>query len=313
MKSIIKKLKKLKDNNELTPKEELLSNFILNNTQAAVGLNMENLAEQSGTSTGTILRLTQKKMQLKGFSEFKQKLIKEVSQNQSIPSININDINEEDNPYQYMLKKITEVSQKNIFSLIKESAYGIKNIYLNEIYNDYLEKSEGIVVFDFHNDFGFSLSKLLTKQNYLNYYENSIHQCHNLIGQLENNLNRKKRVLKNNFKDHFDSFKMIDFSPLFEKDTFLNNLIIITAIEEYNDQIENLAKRAKNNNFKIILFHSQHSKNKIDENLYDLKVNLGSNINFENTGYTDITIAPYLFLNAMSLYFQDNMKKNINE
>lgn len=313
MESIIRKLKELKNNDELTPKEELLSDFILNNTQKAAELNMENLADQSETSTGTILRLTQKKMNLKGFSEFKQKLIKEVSQNQTIPSININKIKKEDNPYQYMLKKITEVSQKNIFSLIEETAYGTENIYLDLIYNEYLEKSEGIVVFDYHNDFGFSLSKLLSKQNYLNYYQSSIHQCQNLIDQLENNLNRKKRVLKNNFKEHFDSFKMIDFSPLFEKDTFLNNLLIITAIEEYNDQIENLAKKAKNYNFKIILFHSQDSKNKINDQLYDLKFNLGSNINFENFGYDDTTIAPYLFLNGMSLYFQDKVKKNINE
>ncbi|RCW52485.1 MurR/RpiR family transcriptional regulator [Halanaerobium sp. ST460_2HS_T2] len=308
MESIIKKLKELKNNDELTPKEKLLSNFILNNTQKAAELNMENLADLSETSTGTILRLTQKKLNLQGFSEFKQRLIKEVSQSQTIPNININDIKKEDNPYQYMLKKITEISQKNIFKLIEESAYGTDNFYLNEIYNEYLEKSEEIVVFDYHNSFGFSLSKLLSKQNYLNYYESSIHQCQNLINQLENNIIRKKRVLKNNFKDHFDSFKMIDFSPLFEKETFLNNLLIITAIEEYNDQIENLAKNAKNNDFKVILFHSQDSKNKIDTQLFDLKINLGSNINFENFGYTDMTIAPHLFLNGMSLYFQDNIK-----
>jgi aspartyl/asparaginyl-tRNA synthetase len=99
-----------------------------------------------------------------------------------------------------MLKKITEVSQKNIFSIIKDANYGHENYYLYLIYDEYLKNSEGIVVFDYHNDFGFSLSKLLSKQNYLNYYESSIHQCQNLISQLENNLNRKKRVLKNNFK-----------------------------------------------------------------------------------------------------------------
>lgn len=311
MESIIRKLKELKNNDMLTPKEELLSDFILNNTQKAAELNMENLADQSETSTGTILRLTQKKMNLKGFREFKQKLIKEVSQNQTIPNINIDTIKKEGNPYQYMLNKITEVSQKNIFSIIEESAYGKKNIYLDLIYNEYLKNSDGIIVFDYHNDFGFSLSKLLSKQNYLNYYESSIHQCQNLIDQLENNLNRKKNVLKNNFKEHFDSFKMIDFSPLFEKDTFLNNLLIITAIEEYNDQIEKLAKKAKKNNFDVILFHSQDSQNKIDNQLYNMRLNLGSNISFENLVYNDITIAPYIFLNGMSLYFQDNINPNI--
>ncbi|MFW5795190.1 MAG: MurR/RpiR family transcriptional regulator [Bacillota bacterium] len=305
--SIIKELKQLRKNNKLTPKEQILASYILDNIKKVPQLNMDELANNCDTSTGTIQRLVQK-LNLEGFTDFKQRLLKDNFHSNSSINIDITNINQSDSPYQYLFKKITDKSQVQIIKIINESIYGDKNGYLNELYFEYLEDADNIVVFDYDDNFGYSLSQLLLKQNYFNKYSTSIKKTEKILESSFQTLKRKKKILESRFKESMEVFNMIDFSSLFSKNNFFNNLLIITAIEQYNDKIENLVKKANDMDFNVLIFYNGDHKSLIENSLYNMSLNLGGTISVKEKNYESKQLSPQLFLEAMNIFYQDNFE-----
>lgn len=305
--SIIKELKQLRKNNKLTPKEQILASYILDNIKKVPQLNMEELANDCDTSTGTVQRLVQK-LNLEGFTDFKQRLLKDNFQSNSSINIDITNINQNDSPYQYLFKKITDKSQDQILKVINDSLYEMENWYLNELYFEYLEDADNILIFDYDDNFGYSLSQLLLNQNYFNKYSTSIQKTEKILECSFQTLKRKKKILESRFKENMEVFNMIDFSLLFSKDNFFNNLLIITSIEQYNDKIENLVKKAKDMDFNVLIFYNGEHKSLIENSLYDMSLNLGWTISVEEKNYESKQLSPQLFLEAMNIFYQDNFK-----
>lgn len=305
--SIIKELKQLRENNKLTPKEQILASYILDNIKKAPQLNMEELANNCETSTGTVQRLVQK-LNLEGFTDFKQRLLKDTFQSNSSINIDITNINEKDSPYQYLFKKITDRSQDQILKVINDSLYEVENWYLNELYFKYLEDADNIIIFDYDDNFGYSLSQLLLNQNYFNKYSTSIQKTEKILECSFQTLKRKKKILESRFKENMEVFNMIDFSLLFSKDNFFNNLLIITSIEQYDDKIENLVKKANDMDFNVLIFYNGEHKSLIENSLYDMSLNLGWTISVKERNYESKQLSPQLFLEAMNIFHQDNFK-----
>lgn len=76
-------LEQLSDGDNFTSNEKDIARFILNNIDDVGGMTSEQLANLSYTSKATVVRLC-KKLGLKGYKEFKVKLIVEINQNKRI-------------------------------------------------------------------------------------------------------------------------------------------------------------------------------------------------------------------------------------
>ena len=301
----LRKLKKLRENNNLTPKEQILSSYILNNVKRIPQLSMEQLANNCNTSTGTIQRLIQK-LNLEGFTDFKQKLLKNNFKSNDSINIDINNLNKRNNPYTHLVKKIADKSQEQIIETIKNNFHKDENSFLNNIYSKFLNNAENIIIFDNNNGFGYQLSQLLFKQNYFNKYSNSIKEVEETIDCSAKALKRKKEILECRFKENLEVFKMIDFSLLFSKENFLNNLLIIISMDNYNDNTEKLAKKANENDFNIIIFHNEEQKGLIENSLYDMEVNLGKTVSIKEKKYQSKQLKLQLFLELMELFYKEN-------
>lgn len=83
-------INKLQDQINFTNQEKVVADFILNNINTIPSLSAQELANESYTSKGTVVRLSQK-LGYTGFQEFKLHLIAELHENQRLDSLLFNE------------------------------------------------------------------------------------------------------------------------------------------------------------------------------------------------------------------------------
>lgn len=296
MSILIDKIENLLENKKLTPKEIHIARYIINNISEAAELNLQELAEKSNTSTGTVLRFSQQKLNLSGFSELKERLIEEKSINYYGDEIEFNLNENQTDLYKNITAKILNKSYKNITEIIEDYIYDNPASDIIYIYDGFLEKYDNLIIFDQENEFGHILSNLLNKQNFIHHYENNLDVLKNKIKSCTNNLNKKLDIIKEvNINNNFDKLKS----------NYPKNKLII--INFNNDKsINQLVDFAKENDFSILLISNKEVNDKKYEhiiNIGDVKINyLINEINL---------ITPYLFIELMSVYYQKKIKDKI--
>lgn len=290
MNILIDKIKNLLKEKKLTPKEIHIARYIINNVNEAAELNLQELAEKSNTSTGTVLRFSQQKLNLSGFSELKERLIEEKSVNSYGKETEVDFEEEQSNLYKNITAKILNKSFENITNIIEDYIHEMPASDIVYIYDAFLEQYDNLVIFDQKNEFGHMLSNLLNKQNFIHHYENDLELLKNKLESCKNNLNQKLTIIKEiSTNNNFEKIK--SYFPE-------NKLIIINFNNDKS--INQLVNAAKNSGFTILLITNKEIKNKNYEhtiNIGDTKINhLFNSIK---------TVTPYLFLDLMSVYWQN--------
>ena len=77
---------KLQEQSDLTPQEQVVASYILENMKIVPSLSAQGLAEQSFTSKATVVRLCQK-LGFSGFQEFKLQLLAEWHEKQRLDAL----------------------------------------------------------------------------------------------------------------------------------------------------------------------------------------------------------------------------------
>ncbi|MFW6009577.1 MAG: MurR/RpiR family transcriptional regulator [archaeon] len=295
MNILIDKIKNLLKEKKLTPKEIHIARYIINNVNEAAELNLQELAEKSNTSTGTVLRFSQQKLNLSGFSELKERLIEEKSVNSYGKETEVDFEEEQSNLYKNITAKILNKSFENITNIIEDYIHEMPASDIVYIYDAFLEQYDNLVIFDQKNEFGHMLSNLLKKQNFIHHYENNLELLKNKLESCKNNLNQKLAIIKEiSTNNNFEKIK--SYFPE-------NKLIIINFNNDKS--INQIVNAAKNSGFTILLITNKEIKNKNYEhtiNIGDTKINHPFN--------SIKTVTPYLFLDLMSVYWQNKQLKS---
>lgn len=271
--TVFKKMQQLKIEDKLTFKEEQLVDFILNNKTETKGLNMEQLAEASNTSTGTILRLSQKKLNLNGFSELKEKLLS------TIPSRTMEVYNKD---YKTRIGTIVNQSYDNVLNIPEDISKEVIKLLLN---------SRNILIFDPEELCRFSLSKRLSKLSIGHHYKTKIFNVKNTANSIveftrkENN--RYNEILSDTIYDN----------NLMEKLILNHNhhfLLISVLTEKLNKEDNEFLKYAVKNNFKSIVFVSEDTKELLEEPDKNIVINLNGDIGNNKLNDHHLTLSLYL-------------------
>jgi len=293
MSVFIEKIEDLLDQKKLTPKEIYIAEYLLNNINEAADLNMQELADKTNTSTGTVLRFSQQELNLSGFSELKEKLIEEKSLNSYGKSIEIDFNENQSGLFKNIAAKILNESYKNIINIIEDYIYESPASDIVLMYDAFLRKYDNLIIFDQKDEFGHILSNLLNKQNFIHHYENNLEGLKNKLESCKNNLNQKLDIIEEiNIDNNFDKLKS-DFPK--------NKLIIINF--NTDKSINQLVDDAKNSDFTILLITNKEVKDKKYEHI----INLG-NIKINHPINAVNLVTPYLFIELMSVYYQKKIK-----
>jgi len=271
--TVFKKMQQLKIEDKLTFKEEQLVDFILNNKIETKGLNMEQLAEASDTSTGTILRLSQKKLNLNGFSELKEKLLS------TIPSRTMEVYNKD---YKTRIGTIVNQSYDNVLNIPEDISKEVIKLLLN---------SRSVLIFDPEELCRFSLSKRLSKLSISHHYKTQIvnvkNTANSIIEFTRKENNRYNEILSDTIYDN----------NLMEKLMLNHNhhfLLISVLTEKLNKEDNEFLKYAIKNNFKSIVFVSEDTKELLEEPDKNIVINLNGDIGNNKLNDHHLTLSLYL-------------------
>jgi hypothetical protein len=271
--TVFKKMQQLKIEDKLTFKEEQLVDFILNNKIETKGLNMEQLAEASDTSTGTILRLSQKKLNLNGFSELKEKLLS------TIPSRTMEVYNKD---YKTRIGTIVNQSYDNVLNIPEDISKEVIKLLLN---------SRSVLIFDPEELCRFSLSKRLSKLSISHHYKTQIvnvkNTANSIIEFTRKENNRYNEILSDTIYDN----------NLMEKLMLNHNhhfLLISVLTEKLNKEDNEFLKYAVKNNFKSIVFVSEDTKELLEEPDKNIVINLNGDIGNNKLNDHHLTLSLYL-------------------
>jgi len=86
--NIFDRLRSLKSNSSLTNTQNKIADYILNHPRKITLMNIEDLADKSDTSPSTIIRFTQKKLNISGYKDLKDLLKENISENSEVYSSN---------------------------------------------------------------------------------------------------------------------------------------------------------------------------------------------------------------------------------
>lgn len=105
---------KLQMKKDLSPSEQVLADFVLNNMQKVCGMNTREISIEAFASPATVIRFS-KKMGFDSFEKFKQQLFAEWSRNNgNIDSIDADFPFEYDTPYVKIFERMTDLETKAI-------------------------------------------------------------------------------------------------------------------------------------------------------------------------------------------------------
>ena len=299
MTDILNRIKQMKGKDVFTTKEEIVADYVLQNSEEIIDLTLRELAKITETSTGTVLRLVQKDLGFSGYSEFKQKLIQELSSNAFIIDTSFRDVYS-DNIYKNVISMGMNSAYKNLENII-DFKYDDKSDLMKVLYEEFLENAYNTLIFDTEVEYGGSLNKTLLGQNYLSNYVESIKEAKKRI------LNLKKCMIKERKRltTILNSYKSISDRNKSEisKRTFRNNLLMVISMNDYNSRLEDVVELANNNDFATLLLYSEHTKHLMDEDYYDFSINVGKLLNYNLGEGIKEKITFYLFLEYMRIYF----------
>jgi hypothetical protein len=294
MSVFLEQIKQLINNDELTPKEKYIAEYVMNNLKEASKLNMEELATKTNTSTGTVLRFAQKKLGLKGFSELKEKLILEKSINSYEKEVKEKFEENTDDFYKNIAAKILNTSYTEINKIIGKTIFDISVADIYYLYNNVLNLYDNLVIYDNSDRFGYSFSNLLAEQNYIHILENNPKKCKEKIISSHENSETKMSKLK-------DFLNRKNYDKL--KENVLRNKLILIDFKN-SENVNDIIKEAINNDFLVLKI--SNNNNYSNEGDY-YSINLGE-LKVNDPMYLINSLSPYLFLELMSVYYQKNVK-----
>ncbi|MFW5891670.1 MAG: MurR/RpiR family transcriptional regulator [bacterium] len=169
--SIFNLIQKKLDGYDLTPKERRVGEYIVNNKKEARELNMQGLADESETSTGTVLRFAKEVLGLSGFTEMKNEIIS-TSEHQEKP------IFEKD------LESKLGIILNNVYENIKKT-----NEYKTKVVAEKIINSNSIIVFDPEKLGEYGISKRLYNIGLPNFYINREEDLKNIINGIPKDRN----------------------------------------------------------------------------------------------------------------------------
>lgn len=306
MSDILFKIKEMKREDVFTTKEKIVAEYVLENPEEIIDLTLRDLASATQTSTGTVLRLIKKDLNFSGYSEFKNKLIQELSSNTyRIDSSFIE--NYSDNLYKNILSLGMNSAYNNLESLIDFKANEEKLDILNVLYEEFFETAYNIIIFDWEGEFGGLLNKTLREQNYSSSYVSSLRRTKKKIINSKNILNKERKKLSK-ILDDYGSLSAINKSEI-TKRTFRNNLLILISIDNYISRVEESVELAKENDFTTIIIFSENTKHLLDEKKYDFSINIGKQLDYNLDDEIKEKITYYLFLEYMKIFFANEISK----
>lgn len=297
---ILNTLQKLIKNDDITPKEKEVAQYIVNNPNKVINSTIRKLAAESGTSTGSILRVV-KKTSTDGFNDFKNNLIKELANKNPEISTSLNfQENDFTNKFEKIMTQTLNSSFDNLKKLLNFQAYGESFDYLETLY-DILENSLNLILYGETNEFEIVLSNILEKQGYVNKLYSSNIECEKAIKNL--NLHKKKLESKN-------KLDINNYSNEDNQNRNISNSIIMVALDKYTENMNDLVDFAEENDFEIIIIGSSETKEIIDSGPVNFFIDLGDIAIYENNPTMKEHLTFYIFLEYLRIYHQENIKRD---
>jgi hypothetical protein len=297
---ILNTLQKLIKTDNMTPKEKEVAQYVVNNPNKVVNYTIRKLAAESGTSTGSILRVV-KKTSNEGFNDFKNTLIKELANKNPEISTSLNfQVNDFSNKFEKIMTQTINSSFNNLKHLLSFQAYGESYDYLENLY-DILENSLNLILYGETNEFEITLSNIFEKQGYINKLYSSNIECEKAI----KNLNLHKQNLESKIKLNINTNGDKENSNL-----KLSNSIILVVFDKYTEKMSKLINIAEKNDFEIIIIGSSETHEIIDSGPVDFFINLGDIAIYENHPTMKEHLTFYIFLEYLRIYYQETIKEN---
>lgn len=289
---ILNTLQQLIKNENTTTKEKKVALYVLNHPNNIADYTIRKLAEETGTSTGSVLRVI-KKTSAEGYNDFKNNLIKELANKNPEISTSLNfKENDFSNKFEKIIAQTINSSFQNLKQLLNFQVYGDSYDYLENFY-DALANSLNLIIYGETNEFEIILSNILEKQGYINKLYSSNIECEKAI----KNLNSHKKKLNIGNDKNVDNYNQN-----------ISNAIILVVFDKYTEKMNNLINIAEKNDFKIIVIGSSETHEIIDSEPVTFFIDLGDIAIYENHPTMKEHLTFYIFLEYLRIYYQESIK-----